>query len=166
MHWHNLDAKAAIIRSFRPIPRRYRTLWERRLERVKGIEPSSSAWKAVALPLSYTRVSSRRALVEGGLASGTAPDRYWRRPLPDARCDRRFPAACEVRSATHPVIAARLQPEFGLALTTEFRTKLTHILRLTTEDSHVSFGLYRRAGGPCADRSRSSDRRALQVSAQ
>ena len=28
--------------------------WQR-LERVKGIEPSSSAWKAVALPLSYTR---------------------------------------------------------------------------------------------------------------
>jgi hypothetical protein len=27
----------------------------RMLERVKGIEPSSSAWKAVALPLSYTR---------------------------------------------------------------------------------------------------------------
>ena len=25
------------------------------MERVKGIEPSSSAWKAVALPLSYTR---------------------------------------------------------------------------------------------------------------
>jgi hypothetical protein len=25
------------------------------LERVNGIEPSSSAWKAVALPLSYTR---------------------------------------------------------------------------------------------------------------
>ena len=30
-------------------------------KRVKGIEPSSSAWKAVALPLSYTRQS-----VEGG----------------------------------------------------------------------------------------------------
>src|SRR5690606_41670330 len=28
---------------------------KRLLERVKGIEPSSSAWKAVALPLSYTR---------------------------------------------------------------------------------------------------------------
>ena len=28
------------------------------LERVKGIEPSSSAWKAVALPLSYTRLNS------------------------------------------------------------------------------------------------------------
>jgi hypothetical protein len=27
----------------------------KKLERVKGIEPSSSAWKAVALPLSYTR---------------------------------------------------------------------------------------------------------------
>src|SRR5690349_10717523 len=26
-----------------------------KLERVNGIEPSSSAWKAVALPLSYTR---------------------------------------------------------------------------------------------------------------
>jgi hypothetical protein len=27
------------------------------VERVKGIEPSSSAWKAVALPLSYTRIA-------------------------------------------------------------------------------------------------------------
>src|ERR1700752_4477076 len=29
---------------------------KRWLERVKGIEPSYSAWKAAALPLSYTRV--------------------------------------------------------------------------------------------------------------
>ncbi len=36
------------------------------LERVKGIEPSSSAWKAVALPLSYTRKAPHRsAVVEG-----------------------------------------------------------------------------------------------------
>ena len=28
------------------------------LERVKGIEPSYSAWKAAALPLSYTRAQS------------------------------------------------------------------------------------------------------------
>ena len=28
------------------------------LERVKGIEPSYSAWKAAALPLSYTRAKS------------------------------------------------------------------------------------------------------------
>jgi hypothetical protein len=37
--------------------------WEG-LERVKGIEPSYSAWKAAALPLSYTRAGdqlSRRA---------------------------------------------------------------------------------------------------------
>ncbi len=27
------------------------------MERVKGIEPSSSAWEAAALPLSYTRLS-------------------------------------------------------------------------------------------------------------
>ena len=31
-------------------------------ERVKGIEPSSSAWKAVALPLSYTRICNRSLL--------------------------------------------------------------------------------------------------------
>src|SRR5215213_10357299 len=29
----------------------------RTLERVRGIEPPSSAWKAVALPLSYTRLN-------------------------------------------------------------------------------------------------------------
>jgi hypothetical protein len=29
------------------------------LERVKGIEPSYSAWKAAALPLSYTRAPGR-----------------------------------------------------------------------------------------------------------
>jgi hypothetical protein len=26
------------------------------MERVKGIEPSSTAWKAVVLPLNYTRI--------------------------------------------------------------------------------------------------------------
>jgi hypothetical protein len=36
------------------------TFWDKplkKLERVSGIEPPSSAWKAVALPLSYTRES-------------------------------------------------------------------------------------------------------------
>lgn len=33
------------------------------LERVKGIEPSSEAWKAPALPLSYTRSSSRNYII-------------------------------------------------------------------------------------------------------
>ena len=32
------------------------------VERVKGIEPSSSAWEAAALPLSYTR----KASLQGG----------------------------------------------------------------------------------------------------
>ena len=31
-------------------------VFRRVMERVKGIEPSSSAWEAAALPLSYTRV--------------------------------------------------------------------------------------------------------------
>jgi hypothetical protein len=39
------------------------------LERVKGIEPSSSAWEAVALPLSYTRArhvgTNKHALSQG-----------------------------------------------------------------------------------------------------
>ncbi|EFO29157.1 conserved hypothetical protein [Roseibium sp. TrichSKD4] len=35
------------------------------MERVKGIEPSSSAWKAAALPLSYTRAPDlKRKMVE------------------------------------------------------------------------------------------------------
>ena len=35
------------------------------MERVKGIEPSSSAWKAVALPLSYTRAIRFSAATQG-----------------------------------------------------------------------------------------------------
>ena len=38
-----------------------------RLERVKGIEPSYSAWKAAALPLSYTRVTGSLTRPGGGL---------------------------------------------------------------------------------------------------
>ncbi len=37
------------------------------LERVEGIEPSYSAWKAAALPLSYTRVGDQIACGAGGL---------------------------------------------------------------------------------------------------
>jgi hypothetical protein len=36
------------------------------LERVKGIEPSSSAWEAAALPLSYTRIASSCQPLWGG----------------------------------------------------------------------------------------------------
>jgi hypothetical protein len=42
-----------------------------RLERVKGIEPSYSAWKAAALPLSYTRAPRPR--VRGRRRSLTRP---------------------------------------------------------------------------------------------
>ena len=36
---------------------------EGNLERVKGIEPSSIAWKAIALPLSYTRIGANKNIV-------------------------------------------------------------------------------------------------------
>ena len=39
----------------------------KRLERVKGIEPSYSAWKAAALPLSYTRDGVELTRRAGGL---------------------------------------------------------------------------------------------------
>lgn len=40
--------------------------WLKILERVKGIEPSYSAWKAAALPLSYTRIRAFPNMVRGG----------------------------------------------------------------------------------------------------
>jgi hypothetical protein len=48
---------------------KYRTCakWLILLERVKGIEPSYSAWKAAALPLSYTRARDELTRPAGGL---------------------------------------------------------------------------------------------------
>ena len=51
--------KLIFIRQFRRLNERYWTWLERQLERVKGIEPSYSAWEAAALPLSYTRDEAR-----------------------------------------------------------------------------------------------------------
>src|ERR1700743_3274529 len=42
------------------------------MERVKGIEPSYSAWKAAALPLSYTRVRHDLSCRADGLNRGDA----------------------------------------------------------------------------------------------
>src|SRR3984893_4344645 len=42
----------------------------KKLERVKGIEPSYSAWKAAALPLSYTR--------EAVVSPASGPAHAWR----------------------------------------------------------------------------------------
>jgi hypothetical protein len=54
--WEKLQEKAPNPLKIRR--RRQRgTRAYRELERVKGIEPSYSAWKAAALPLSYTRVT-------------------------------------------------------------------------------------------------------------
>ena len=52
------------------------------LERVKGIEPSYSAWKAAALPLSYTRAGVELTRRAGGLN----PPRRLPSPCPTAPC--------------------------------------------------------------------------------
>jgi hypothetical protein len=44
------------------------------MERVKGIGPSSSAWKAVALPLSYTRISIWWGRKESNLLTSKGTD--------------------------------------------------------------------------------------------
>ena len=41
-----------------------------KLERVKGIEPSYSAWEAAALPLSYTRIALILSQFQASLKSG------------------------------------------------------------------------------------------------
>src|ERR1700730_14697887 len=52
----------------------------KKLERVKGIEPSYSAWKAAALPLSYTRTFNHlcRYYFQIWHHSGTKTNESWR----------------------------------------------------------------------------------------
>jgi hypothetical protein len=61
------------------------------LERVKGIEPSYSAWKAAALPLSYTRAQAMNyhateaastAMRQISCVKGCVPRRPSRREAP------------------------------------------------------------------------------------
>jgi hypothetical protein len=59
------------------------------LERVKGIEPSYSAWKAAALPLSYTRAGVELTRRAGGLN----PPRQLPWPCPTALVPPAFTAA-------------------------------------------------------------------------
>jgi hypothetical protein len=51
------------------------------MERVKGIEPSYSAWKAAALPLSYTRTrrDMQRIGLDGNCRASLDPARKSRR---------------------------------------------------------------------------------------
>jgi hypothetical protein len=49
------------------------------LERVKGIEPSYSAWKAAALPLSYTREPADHLSCPASGLNRYALDRSYRR---------------------------------------------------------------------------------------
>ena len=56
----NVDTYSIKTNRKQPLYERLRTALDNRLERVKGIEPSYSAWEAAALPLSYTRISLQR----------------------------------------------------------------------------------------------------------
>ena len=66
-------------------------------ERVTGVEPASPAWKACALPLSYTRVDTGlNAVGEGGFEPPTA--------CPQSRCATTAPLPGSARQApdVHP----------------------------------------------------------------
>jgi hypothetical protein len=70
---------------------------------VKGIEPSSSAWKAVALPLSYTRIAP--PIVFTGLAKelSSALERRCRQFKPVVRRPIDAPRRIEVASAVQRI---------------------------------------------------------------
>src|SRR5580698_1264697 len=57
---------------------RLHSLRERRLERAKGIEPSSVAWEATALPLSYARASASLACEIADRKGAVPPIRHGR----------------------------------------------------------------------------------------
>src|SRR6478735_6804845 len=71
---------ARLVRNRGGVLLSYSSRSERRLERVKGIEPSYSAWKAAALPLSYTRVWGSLTRRGCGLnrPKGNFPGAFWR----------------------------------------------------------------------------------------
>jgi hypothetical protein len=68
-----------------PLPMECSTteLRERTLERVAGIEPASSAWKAEVLPLNYTRIAKVK-MVEG---DGFEPSKHEAADLQSAPFD-------------------------------------------------------------------------------
>jgi hypothetical protein len=70
------------------------------LERVKGIEPSYSAWKAAALPLSYTRLWADHVSRQASRLNRPAPVRTRKRPCSASRIAalnrRRFDAYSDV----------------------------------------------------------------------
>ncbi len=102
--------EAAICSMRRESPRRAMGM-----ERVKGIEPSYSAWKAAALPLSYTRLFNRlavqrRATRRALRALATPPAR-----LIPASARHRNPAAWSQSEAAHPAVRTRVDAVEGPA---------------------------------------------------
>jgi hypothetical protein len=77
----------------------------KRLERVKGIEPSYSAWKAAALPLSYTRAGQdmQRA---GSICNSSSPRQEHRLAIAsDALDGRMVKGPAMMQAWGHPAVA-------------------------------------------------------------
>jgi hypothetical protein len=89
------------------------------LERVKGIEPSYSAWKAAALPLSYTRV--RRG-------THVSITRVRRRRKDRARRDGRQNSVCRWANALTCVICSGVR--FAVAASSSASTKPAALAKL------------------------------------
>ena len=85
-----------------------------KLERVKGIEPSSSAWKAAALPLSYTRMSPAFIDASSGVAS--------RRELPPSCAAPHAKAGGGGRTRTYEGVSQRIYSPPPLPLGTLSQT--------------------------------------------
>ena len=84
------------------------------LERVKGIEPSYSAWKAAALPLSYTRVRRARSSQSGSAKSMRATRFRRRRALALAGGLRKMGLYAfhgAGRARTRPAISSNPRPD-------------------------------------------------------
>lgn len=85
---------------FRGMSRLIRTRLDRKMERVAGIEPAYSAWKAAALPLCYTRAIKRRVL-DRGSDRRRRPDRG-RLPRRRGGVNRRIGKPREAPAPLHP----------------------------------------------------------------
>ena len=80
------------------------------MERVKGIEPSSSAWEAGALPLCYTRKTSLNITLKLNLSSSSF--HFFQKN----RAGRNLPAACFFNSSADCFPLLKEKPRFPIRI--------------------------------------------------
>src|SRR3954451_23129187 len=111
------------------------------LERVKGIEPSYSAWKAAALPLSYTRDRGSLTRPGGGLnCPGSAAQHKINCPRSTVQetAFQRIPRPCE-----QPLVPPDLPPlnNGGIATYIEiFRNQRKEVIQCLLPSAVTSLG--------------------------